>query len=286
MRASPECELNLTPGSLIMLVDAESRLPRKDPIVTALFDVSGKVALVTGGSRGIGRMIAKGLVDAGAKVYITSRTGCEEAAAELSRAGECLPLPADLSSEEGVGSVARALRSAEPALHVLVHSAGAHHVAPLEEHAPEAWDEVWSVNVKSFFRLVQELQPELRAAARPGDPARVIAMGSADGARVPQMDVYAYGASKAGLHHLVAHLARRLARRGITVNAISPGAFPTDMLRPAIDEWGEETVMQQVPMRRFGEPSDIEAAVLYLASRGGSYVTGAVIPVDGGLTLV
>jgi NAD(P)-dependent dehydrogenase (short-subunit alcohol dehydrogenase family) len=231
-------------------------------------------------------MIARGLVAAGAKVYIASRTGCEDTARELSEEGQCLPLPADLSNEAGIRSLADALRSAEPALHVLVHSAGAHHVAALEDHSPEAWDDVWSVNVKAFFRLVQELQPELRAAARPGDPARVIALGSADGARVPQMDVYAYGASKAGLHHLVAHLARRLASRAITVNAISPGAFATDMLRPALDEWGEETVTRQVPMRRFGEAADIEAAVLYLVSRGGAYVTGAILPVDGGLALV
>jgi len=254
--------------------------------MTDLFGIEGKVALVTGGSRGIGRMIARGLVAAGAKVYITSRTGCEETARELSEEGICLPLPADLSDEAGIGALVQAFRSAEPALHVLVHSAGAHHVASLEDHSPRAWDDVWAVNVKALFRLVQEFQPELKAAIRPGDPARVIALGSPDGVRVPQMDVYAYGASKAALHHLVAHLARRLARKGITVNAISPGAFTTDMLRPALDEWGEETVRETVPMRRFGESSDIEAAILYLVSRGGSYVTGAILPVDGGLTLV
>ncbi len=254
--------------------------------MTGLFDVEGKVALVTGGSRGIGRMIARGLVAGGATVYIASRTGCEETARELSREGRCLPLQADLSGDVGVQALAAELRLAEPALHVLVHSAGAHYVASFEDHSAEAWDDVWSVNVKAFFRLVQELQPQLIAAARPGDPARVIALGSADGARVPQMDVYAYGASKAALHHLVAHLARRLARKGITVNAISPGAFPTDMLRPALEQWGEETVTKQVPMRRFGEPSDIEAAILYLVSLGGSYVTGAILPVDGGLALV
>lgn len=254
--------------------------------MTTLFGVDGKVALVTGGSRGIGRMIARGLVAGGATVYISSRTGCEETAHELSREGRCLPLQADLSEDGEVRGLAAALRSAEPALHILVHSAGAHHVGSVADHSAAAWDEVWSVNVKALFRLVQELLPEMTAAAQPGDPARVIALGSADGARVPQMDVYAYGASKAGLHHLVAHLARKLARKGITVNAISPGAFPTDMLRPALDQWGEETVMKQVPMRRFGEPTDIEAAVLYLASRAGSYVTGAVLPVDGGLALV
>jgi NAD(P)-dependent dehydrogenase (short-subunit alcohol dehydrogenase family) len=285
-RAPPEYELKLNVGSLIMLAHVELHIPWKVPTLSDLFGIEGKVALVTGGSRGIGRMIARGLVAAGAKVYITARTACEETARELSEEGLCLPLPADLSQEAGIRSIVEALRSAEPALHILVHSAGAHHVAPIEEHSPEAWDDVWSVNVKALFRLVQELQPELKAAARPGDPARVIALGSADGARVPQMDVFAYAASKAALHHLVAHLARRLARRGITVNAISPGAFATDMLRPAIDEWGEETVTETVPMRRFGEPSDIEAAVLYLVSRGGSYVTGAILPVDGGLALV
>ena len=231
-------------------------------------------------------MIARGLVAAGARVYITARRGCQESAAELSREGTCIALPADLSLEAEILALSQALRDAEPALHVLVHSAGVHHVASLEDHAASAWDEAWSVNVKAFFRLVQELLPEMRAAARPGDPSRLIALGSADGARVPQMDVYAYGASKAGLHHLVAHLARKLAREGITVNAISPGAFATDMLRPALEEWGEEKVTRQVPMRRFGGAADIEAAVRYLVSRGGSYVTGAVLPVDGGLALV
>ena len=250
-----------------------------------LFDVEGKVALVTGGSRGIGRMIARGLVARGALVYITARTGCEETAHELSKEGRCLPLQADLSQEASVRALAAELRSAEPALHVLVHSAGAHHVGSLEDHSIAAWDDIWSVNVKAFFHLVQELQPELKAAAKPGDPARVIALGSADGMHVPPMDVYAYAASKAALHHLVAHLARKLARQGITVNAISPGAFPTNMLRPALEKWGEEAVTKAVPMRRFGEPSDIEAAVLYLVSRGGSYVTGAILPVDGGLAL-
>jgi NAD(P)-dependent dehydrogenase (short-subunit alcohol dehydrogenase family) len=250
-----------------------------------LFSVAGKVALVTGGSRGIGRMIARGLVAGGAKVYVASRSGCEKAAQELSREGACLPLPVDLSDDSCLREVAARLRTAEPELHVLVHSAAVHHVAPLEEHAPGAWDDAWSTNVKALFRLVQELLPRIEAAARPGDPARVIALGSPDGERVPQMDVYAYGASKAGLHQLVAHLARKLARRGITVNAISPGAFPTDMLRAALEQFGAEAVMRQVPLRRFGEPQDAEAAVLYLASRAGAYVTGAILPVDGGLTL-
>jgi NAD(P)-dependent dehydrogenase (short-subunit alcohol dehydrogenase family) len=254
--------------------------------VTDLFGVEGKVALVTGGSRGIGKMIARGLVAHGATVYIAARSGCEETARELSKEGRCLPLQADLSRDEGVRALAAELRSAETALHVLVHSAATHHVGSVEDHSVAAWDDIWSLNVKAFFRLVQELLPELKAASSERDPARVIALGSADGAHVPQMDVYAYGASKAALHHLVAHLAKKLARDGITVNAISPGPFPTEMLRPAIEKWGEEAVRKQLPIRRFGEASDIEAAVLYLASRGGSYVTGAVLPVDGGLTLV
>jgi NAD(P)-dependent dehydrogenase (short-subunit alcohol dehydrogenase family) len=231
-------------------------------------------------------MIARGLVMGGAKVYITARTGCEATAEELSQHGECLALPADLADEAGVSALATALRAAEPRLHVLVHSAAAHHVAPLEEHAAAAWDQAWSVNVKALFLLVQELLPRLEAAGQPGDPARVIALGSADGLRVPPMDVYAYGASKAGLHHLVAHLARKLARKGVTVNAISPGAFPTDMLGAALEQYGEEAVTRTIPMRRFGEAADIEAAVLYLVSRGGAYVTGVVLPVDGGLAQV
>ena len=278
--------MNLHAHSHIVSADAEAHELPKPVSAAELFSVEGKVALVTGGSRGIGRMIARALVAGGARVYVASRTSCEEAARELSGDGRCLALRADLSDDTGVRALAAALRAAEPALHVLVHSAGAHHVGSLEEHASAAWDEVWSINVKALFRLVQELLPQLEAAVRPGDPARIIALGSADGAHVPQMDVYAYGASKAGLHHLVAHLARKLARRGVTVNAISPGAFPTDMLRPALETWGEEVVRKRVPMRRLGEPTDIEAAVLYLASRGGAYVTGAILPVDGGLALV
>ncbi|MCH2171809.1 SDR family oxidoreductase [Myxococcota bacterium] len=253
---------------------------------TELFDVQGRVALVTGGSRGIGRMIAHGLVKEGAKVYITARTGCEATAEELSRDGECHPLPADLADEAGVDALVSGMSAAESKLHILVHSAAAHHVAPLEEHSAEAWDRSWSVNVKALFLLVQGLLPALESAGRPEDPARVVALGSADGLRVPPMDVYAYGASKAGLHHLVTHLARKLARRAITVNAISPGAFPTDMLGAALDQYGEKAVTRAIPMRRFGASSDIEAAVLYLVSRGGAYVTGAVLPVDGGLALV
>ncbi|MFP8877633.1 MAG: SDR family oxidoreductase [Myxococcota bacterium] len=262
------------------------REPSEEAKGAGRFGVEDKVALVTGGSRGIGKMIARGLVAGGAKVYITSRRGCEETAAELSAEGICLPLPADLSEEAGIRAIGEQLRAAEPALHVLVHAAGVHHVAPVEDHAAAAWDETWSVNVKSFFRLVQELLPGLRAASSPADPARVIALGSVDGLRVPQMDVYAYGASKAGLHHLVGHLARKLAREEITVNAISPGAFATDMLRAALETWGEEAVTRQIPMRRFGAPDDIEAAIRYLVSPGGSYVTGAILPVDGGLALV
>lgn len=283
------------PAALVCVADLDdasnmasppAQTPERPDGASDLFAVEGKVALVTGGSRGIGRMIARGLVRAGARVYVSARRGCPEAAAELSREGSCFGLPADLSQESGIHSLSQALRAVEPALHVLVHSAGVHHVDSLEDHPASAWDEAWSLNVKAFFRLTQELLPELRAGARPGDPSRLIALGSADGVRVPQMDVYAYGASKAGLHHLVGHLARKLAREGITVNAISPGAFPTDMLRAALEEWGEEQVIRQVPMRRFGGSEDIDAAVRYLVSRGGAYVTGAVLPVDGGLSLV
>ena len=182
--------------------------------MTELFGVAGKVALVTGGSRGIGRMIARGLVAGGATVYITSRRGCEETARELSKLsgeGHCYPIQADLSEKAGIRTLAAELRRAETELHVFVHSAAAHHIESLEDHSAEAWNEIWAVNVQAFFRLVQEFLPEMTAAARPGDPARVIALGSADGVRVPQMEVYAYGASKAALHHLVAHLARKLA---------------------------------------------------------------------------
>ncbi len=252
--------------------------------------MEGKVALVTGGSRGIGFMIARGLALGGARVYIASRDAarCEAAARELSGAagaGACAALPADLSSEAGVQALAAAFAEREPALHLLVHDAALQRTAPLAEHSGRDFEEIFALNVTAAFLLVRELLPRLEAAAAPGDPARVVHVGSADGIRVPALESYAYGASKAALHHLTRHLARRLARRRITVNAIAPGSFATDMLAPVLERYGESQVVDATPLARLGAPEDVAGGVLFLASRAGAFVTGAILPVDGGLSL-
>jgi NAD(P)-dependent dehydrogenase (short-subunit alcohol dehydrogenase family) len=245
-----------------------------------LFSVEGKLALVTGGARGIGAMIARGFAQAGARVYIAARDPqrCRDAAAEIG----AQPLVADLATPQGVEGLCAALRAREDRLHVLVNNAAVHWRSPLEQQVGEKWAEVWSLNVRAPFELVVGLLPLLEAGASAADPARVINIGSADGIRIPALETYAYGASKAGLHHLTRHLARRLARRHITVNAIAPGSFETEMLAPVVAEYGDK-VVQAAPLRRFGRPDDAAGAALFLASRAGSYLTGAVLPLDGGM---
>jgi len=251
--------------------------------VRDLFSIEGKVALVTGGSRGIGLMIARAYAEAGARVYISSRKAevCAEVAAELSKRGTCAPLPADLSSGAEVRRLARELAAREPALHVLVNNAGANWGAPLEEYPDEAWDKVLALNLKAAFGLTRALLPQLEAAARPGDPARVINIGSVDGLRVPALEVYAYAASKAALHHLTRVLARRLAPR-VTVNAVAPGPFESKMMAETLRRF-REAIVAEVPLGRIGEPEDMAGVAIYLASRAGAYVTGAILPVDGGI---
>src|SRR5437867_745877 len=192
--------------------------------MTNLFSIEGKVALVTGGSRGIGLMIAQGFVEAGAKVYISSRKAevSDRVAADLSRKGTCISLPADLSSEAGARALASALAARETALHVLVNNAGTNWGAPLAEYPDSAWDKVLALNVKAIFHLTRALLPELERAVRPGDPARVINIGSIDGLQAPLLETYSYSASKAAVHHLTRVLAHKLAP-SITVNAIAPG---------------------------------------------------------------
>jgi NAD(P)-dependent dehydrogenase (short-subunit alcohol dehydrogenase family) len=251
--------------------------------VRDLFSIEGKVALVTGGSRGIGLMIARAYAEAGARVYISSRKAevCVEVAALLSKRGTCVALPADLSSEAGVRELARELAAREPELHVLVNNAGANWGAPLLEYPDEAWDKVLSLNLKAVFHLSRALLPQLEAAARPGDPARVINIGSVDGLRVPALEVYAYAASKAALHHLTRVLARRLAP-GITVNAVAPGPFESRMMAETLRRF-RDAIVAQVPLGRIGEPEDMAGVAIYLASRAGAFVTGAILPVDGGI---
>ena len=250
-----------------------------------LFSIRDKVALVTGGSRGIGLMIARGFVEAGARVYVSSRKQevCDRVAAELSQHGACVSLPADLSEEAEAKRLAQEMRAREPALHILVNNAGANWGAPLEEYPDAAWDKVLALNVKAVFHLTRALLPLLEQGARPGDPARVINIGSIDGLMVPVLDTYAYSASKAAVHHLTRALAQRLAARRITVNAIAPGPFESKMMAETLERF-RDAIIASCPLGRIGEPEDMAGAAIFLASRAGAYLTGAVIPVDGGIS--
>jgi NAD(P)-dependent dehydrogenase (short-subunit alcohol dehydrogenase family) len=250
--------------------------------VAELFSIRGKVALVTGGSRGIGEMIARGYVAAGARVYISSRKAeaCDELAAELSEVGECRSLPADLSTPEGCHDLARRLADLEPKLDILVNNAGAAWGAPLGEYGADGFDKVMDLNVRAVFLLTQALAPQLRAAASPDDPARVIDIGSIDGIHVPLLPTFAYSASKAAVHQLTRHLGQVLAADHVTVNAIAPGLFPSKMTAFLFEH--EAELVRDIPLGRPGTPEDMAGIAIYLASRAGAYTTGAIIPVDGG----
>jgi NAD(P)-dependent dehydrogenase (short-subunit alcohol dehydrogenase family) len=252
--------------------------------VKDLFSVAGKVVLVTGGSRGIGLMIARGFVEAGARVYVSSRNAeaCEKAAAELSNLGTCIALPADVAEVAEVGRLAQAIAEREPALHVLVNNAGTNWGAPLSEYPDSAWDKVLALNVKAVFHMTRALVPQLEKAATAADPARVINIGSIDGLHVPDLETYAYSASKAAVHHLTRVLAKKLAAKRITVNAVAPGPFESKMMAQTLRSFGK-LIVESCPLKRIGEPEDMAGVTLFLASRAGAYVTGAVIPVDGGL---
>jgi NAD(P)-dependent dehydrogenase (short-subunit alcohol dehydrogenase family) len=255
--------------------------------ISELFDVSGKTALVTGGGRGIGLMIARGLVRAGVRVVIASRKvgELEAAAAELRGDGDCEAVEADLSSPDGARQLAEAVRKRFDALHILVNNAGASWGAPLEEFPASGWDRVIHTNLEGIFHLTVGLLPALRAAAGAEDPARVINVGSIDGIRVPLLENYSYSASKAAVHMLTRHLARRLAGEQITVNAIAPGPFESKMMAFMLDTPDKRAEVERlVPLGRIGRPDDAAGITLFLASRAGSYVTGAVIPLDGGIT--
>jgi NAD(P)-dependent dehydrogenase (short-subunit alcohol dehydrogenase family) len=251
--------------------------------IAELFSVAGKVVLVTGGSRGIGEMIARGFVENGARVYVSSRKAevCDALAAELSQAGECFSLPADLSRMDEIERLAAVFKEREPKLHVLVNNAGAAHLEPLESFSEKGWDRVVDLNLKAVFFLTQKLVGPLEAAGSADDPARVINIGSIDGLIPPAMETYSYSASKAGVLHLTRHLARYLATRHVTANAIAPGYFPTVMTRWAKDS--EAELLHHIPAARPGRPDDVAGTALFLASRAGAYLSGAVLRVDGGL---
>jgi NAD(P)-dependent dehydrogenase (short-subunit alcohol dehydrogenase family) len=251
-----------------------------------LFSVTGKVAVVTGGSRGIGAMIAQGLVQAGCRVYITARRAeaCDAKAAELSAYGECISVPVNLAEPPAAAELVQRVSEREDRLHILVNNAGATWGAPLADYPLDAFDKLWAINIKALFHLTQLSLPLLRAAVAPGDPARVINIGSVDGLGVPSMETYAYSTTKAGVHMLTRHLAHTLAPESITVNAIAPGPFDSKMMAFALDNPATRAaIASSVPLGRIGQPDDAAGTAIFLASRAGSYLTGAVIPVDGGI---
>ena len=252
---------------------------------TDLFDLTGRVAVVTGGTRGIGLMMARGLLQAGASVYISSRKpeAGDEAVQELAEHGNVVSLPADLSTEEECRRLAAEVGEREERVHVLVNNAGATWGEPLEEFPESAWDKVLNLNLKAPFFLTRAFLPLLEAAATDDDPARVINVGSIDGLRVPELPTYSYSASKAGVMHLTRVLAKELGPRRITVNAIAPGPFPSKMMAATLEAFGDE-IAATSPLGRIGRADDMAGVAIFFASRAGSYVTGAVLPVDGGIS--
>ena len=252
--------------------------------ISTLFSLEGRTALITGGSRGIGRMIAEGFIAQGARVYVSARKAdaCDAAAAELSTRGHCVSLPADVSTVAGVKQLAAAYREHESHLDILVNNAGAAWGAPFDEFPESGWDKVMDLNVKTPFFLTQELKPLLTRAAQSGHLAKVINIASVDGISINPHETYSYHASKAAVIQLTRKMALRLASEGIVVNGIAPGAFASDMNIDARDH--EAEIAASIPAGRIGTPEDMAAAAIYLASDAGDYVLGSMLIVDGGVT--
>jgi NAD(P)-dependent dehydrogenase (short-subunit alcohol dehydrogenase family) len=248
-----------------------------------LFSLQGRSALITGGSRGIGRMIAAGFLAQGARVYISARkaAACDQTAKELASLGQCISLPADVSTAQGVAALVTAYASHEPQLDILVNNAGAAWGAPFDEFPESGWDKVMDLNLKTPFFLTQDLTTLLRKSAV-HRPAKVINIASIDGISVNPMETYSYAASTAGLIQLTRRMALRLIKDNIVVSAIAPGAFASDMNKDARDHG--EAVAARIPAGRVGQDADMAGAAIYLASRAGDYVVGSTLVVDGGVT--
>ncbi len=251
--------------------------------INELFSVAGKTALVTGGSRGIGRMIAEGFVANGVKTYITARKAeaCEATALELSAIGSCIAIPADLSTDEGRAAFVKELTSREDKIDILVNNAGAAWGAPFGQYPAEGYDKVMDINVRAIFLLTQDLMPLLTKDASMDNPNRVINIGSIDGLRVSTTDNFAYGASKAAVHFLTKNLAVRLGPQGVTVNAIAPGPFESKMMQHTLEQY-QGRIEQENPLGRIGNARDMAGLALYLASNAAKYVNGQIIALDGG----
>ena len=253
-----------------------------------LFSVEGKVALVTGGSRGIGEMIAEGLVANGVRVYICARKAeaCDATAARLSEIGECISVPADLSTEAGITALVEQIASAEEKLDILINNAGATWGAPLDDFPVAAFEKVMNLNVNSVFELTRQCLPLLRKGASAPDPSRVVITSSVEGLSTSRQANFPYSASKAGVIHLAKHLAKTVAPENITVNCLAPGPFESKMMAFALDNPDmRSAIAGSIPLQRIGEPEDVAGAVIYLCSRAGAYVTGQTLAVDGGLVL-
>ena len=252
--------------------------------IANLFSVKGRVALVTGGSAGIGRMIASGLAAAGARVYICARNAEKVASAAGEMAGDVIGLAGDVSTLEGINALVGQIADRETALHILVNNAGTLSDAPLDLFSEDQWDSVLDLNLKTPFFLLQKLLPMLREGGSAERPSSVINIGSVGALKIGPREVYSYQASKGAIHWLTKSLAKKLAADNITVNAIAPGFFESDMTVIA-DDTMRKMVESAVPRGRTGTPEDVAGASIYLASRAGAYVTGSVIPVEGGLAI-
>lgn len=251
-----------------------------------LFDVSGKVAIVTGGSSGIGAMMSRGLLEGGAKVYITARKAerLMTMQKELSAFGDCVAIPGDMSTVEGIDAFVKEISAAEDHIDILINNAGANWAAPIESFPESGWDKVMDINIKSIFFMIQKCLPLLKKAGTDEDPARIINIASINGIRNSGMPTYAYSASKSGVIHLTEHLSVDLANNNINVNAIAPGFFPSNMTKGITEnEQMTKMALSQIPRRRMGTPEDIAGTALYLCSRASAWMIGQTLTLDGGM---